>query len=448
VHSRLSRLLAAKTRSGATLLEHADRPLVDYLRSIIPARDATPVTPTLELVARVLEKHLRRLDAPAPAQIAADFLRRPFLQLADNSRVLYDVETFLNNYMSYIACREAHVATLLTQQCSTTKLLSEGAGPVGPAFVELDADVYQVFAESHNVLRVATPSTLRDAEVSLEPLGHKVPGYVHPPLPSAVDQFRGAVFGSAADAIVGMNDAIWRNLRMKAKQPLFFFTEELSCDVVAEALRDSGGAVYRMLFDPDVRETFLAKKRKLVGSPPNLVLRDSTDFFTYRDGVRLRPLRIDGGIFRDAKSGAELELRLDPAALVRALDDRDVFPDLITAYAALVVLPGVTALGGPSQHEYLPVIQSILLETHRENAFMSAAEEANARRDLSRLIGPALLELSARQQRVIRLMSEATDFAAFEDDVLSRTVRESAGQLEYFSYFDKLYARAGMQLDG
>ncbi len=132
-------------------------------------------------------------------------------------------------------------------------------------------------------------------------------------------------------------------------------------------------------------------------------------------------------------------------ALLEGLAARVLYPDLILTYLALVILPGLTAFGGASQHEYLPMIEEIALRAH--DLGVTLPPEVIARsctRGHSALIGPALLELTPSQRKVLLRLSEVTDLDAFEHDVMQRPIRETAGNLAYLRYLDTLYtARLG-----
>jgi hypothetical protein len=105
------------------------------------------------------------------------------------------------------------------------------------------------------------------------------------------------------------------------------------------------------------------------------------------------------------------------------------------------VLPGFTAFGGASQHEYLPHIEEIALRTHDLGVTFPTAVVARSRAHASSaLIGPALLELTSHQRSALLCLSESSDLDAFEREAMQRPIRESAGELNYLRYLDELHA--------
>ncbi len=132
---------------------------------------------------------------------------------------------------------------------------------------------------------------------------------------------------------------------------------------------------------------------------------------------------------------------LRATSLIPLLRRRRLYPDLMLAYIALVLLPGVVAVGGASQQEYLPLIREILISAHRMCPFLTAGDRDRLRSvDYSRMIGPALVELSAPQRHTLLMLSERTHLDEFEADAFGGPLRESAGSLGYLRYLHRLWA--------
>ena len=152
---------------------------------------------------------------------------------------------------------------------------------------------------------------------------------------------------------------------------------------------------------------------------------------------------IEGGDHNAALAAPHVRatIPLTQDALVEGLANRILYPDLIITYLALVVLPGFTAFGGASQHEYLPHIEEIALRTHDLGVTFPTAVVARSRAHASSaLIGPALLELTSHQRSALLCLSESSDLDAFEREAMQRPIRESAGELNYLRYLDELHA--------
>lgn len=444
VSDAVDRLCRIGARCGDLLAQHADQDVLAYLRGSVPVGGGQPPR-ARELLGRVLRK---RVECYAPAEashVAAQFQRAPMLQLADSASLLLDSETFLNNFMYQVACREHHHHHLLVQQCSTIKLLQRRRPPTGPAYVELLADRYKLFDVSTKRLASASVATLKHVEFVFEPAATKLASYANAELPVLADLLRGRGSGSASEAIASANIEIWQRLKMKARNRLHVFHEDLSCDVLAAYLRDASTPVIPLLFDADVRREFLDAKRQRVGRQDNFVLRDTTDFFWLVCGESLHPVRVIGKRHQtliDAYTGQPVDLALQADDVVQALEERRVYPDLILGYACLSLFPGVVAFGGASQQEYLPQITGILLDADARTPFMSSADRARLQHDdLSRLIGPALVELDARQRRALLSLGPQTDLDAFERDVLHQPIRTAVGTGSYFDYLHWLHAR-------
>lgn len=434
------------TAAGRAISQLWERPLVDYLKGILPRRGLAQGSSSRVLL-DVLETHARRdVGAAAARQAVMEFSRVPMIQLADGADLLGDVETILNHLMFQITCRENNISYMWTQQCTTVKALTSRSPLRGPAILETDQDYLQVFGGSIKSLESSNVACMSDVEFTFRPLGRKLPVYAGVACPDLMARFQGRRYERASDGILAANRWMWSQLRVKARKRLLLFGEEVSVDVVRQFLEDDTSLIARILLDPVSRQAFLQARAAVVGAPDNLVLRGSTDFFWGRDGRRLRPLRVCEGdppaLAVVSKGHVRPFVTLSRDALTDRLERGDLYPDLLLGYTVLSLLPGVVAVGGASQHEYLPRIRDVLLLAHELCPVLDSTDHERLREEeYSRLIGPALLELSPRQRRALLSLSTSTRLDDFEADAFRRAIGETAGTFEYLQYFQVLRDR-------
>jgi hypothetical protein len=128
--------------------------------------------------------------------------------------------------------------------------------------------------------------------------------------------------------------------------------------------------------------------------------------------------------------GAPMPVPYERQAFVDALRAGDLHPDRVLTYLVHCLLPGVVAVGGVSQQDYVKLYRRILLETHAEVPFLDTDDLAQVSRpDLSRLGGRSLLSLSREEAPFIRLLGPQTPLGELEARYLDRPVGETIGDL-------------------
>jgi hypothetical protein len=422
------RLSAAGSDLGHQLQRSMDTPLRSYLRSLIPAaQDGPPPVHRLRL-ARAVERYLREHGDRRVDEVCEHLLRVPVIQQADHSNLLLDGETFLNNYLVHLATREAGGRVAITSQCSTMSGLSRRSPVLGPTFLRTRGALVRVVPMSKTALKDSSFCCL--------------PG----PVPMTFDVLEGEL-DVAADPVLGpfvgrpldggprtyrrMNDEIWGALDLDHGVRRVQIDESVVSECVALHLADPSSPVTRLLFDPQARASFVRAKRRLVESPENLTVnRAAPDFFWYRKGARLREVVLDGDGFTIEAGGPPLPVPFEPKAIAEALRAGVLYADRVLAYLVRCLLPGVVAIGGVSQQDYLRLYRRMLLEADAETPILSAAERAVVRRPgLSRLGGRPLLEPTGDELQLIRMLGPATRLADLEDAFLDRPVGVTIGNL-------------------
>ncbi|GFJ89079.1 hypothetical protein [Phytohabitans rumicis] len=345
------RLLSEHGSDLAVQLERAaDLPLREYLRSLVPGPEAWPNVHRMRLV-RAVEGYLVRHGDHDVDAVCDHLLHTPVIQQADHSNLLLDHETFLNNYLFHLASREAGVRVAVTNQCSTVSCLARRTPVLGPTFLRSRASLYSVLPMSKTALKnssfcgIPGPVTMtfdfmegNHPDVATDPVFARLAGHTAPDGPTAYRQ---------------ANDMIWRDLAVDHGVRRVSIDESVVSECVALHLADPDGPVYRLLFDPQVRDAFLRAKRRLVADPSNLTVnRAAPDFVWLRKGPRLHQVELVG-TGPDAQwivetNGAPLPVPFEPAAVIEALRTGVLYADRVLAYLVRCLLPGWSPWAGPA----------------------------------------------------------------------------------------------------
>lgn len=437
------RLAAAGSDLGVQLERVLDLPLRQYLRSLVPEPETQANEHRLRL-ARAVEAYLVRHGDPDVDAVCDQLLRVPVIQQADHANLLLEPETFLHNYLFHLAAREAGARVAVTSQCTTVSCLTRRTPVLGPTFLRTRGALFGVLPLSKTTLKNATFCSLPG------PVTMTFDHLDGPPHDVAGDPVLGSLAGrqapDAPTAYRRANEDIWRGLDVDHGVRRVAIDESVVSECVAAHLADPGSPVSRLLFDPQVRDAFVRTKRRLVADPTNLTVnRAVPDFLWLRKGPRLHQVELVGtgpdAIWLVESNRSPLPVPMEPVAVAAALRAGVLYADRVLAYLVRCLLPGVVAVGGTSQQDYVRLYRRALLETHAEVPFLDRADLDRIRRtDLSRVGGRALLELRGEAFEAVRTLGPGTRLAQLEERFLDRPVGETIGELRCARYLERALA--------
>jgi hypothetical protein len=394
-------------------------------------------------LALALERHLIKAGEPDVEAVCLHLLATPVIQQADHANLLLDVETFLNNFLFHIACREAGVRTALHSQCSTVSCIWKRSPLRGPVFLHTRhalirlVDLSNRQLKAHSFCCLPAPLTLAAQAIAgtapaADPVLVRLTGRC---LPNAPDGFRIC------------NNELWRMFDLDHGIRRVAVDESLVSECLAQHLTDDASPVHRLVFDACVRDCFLQVKRELVRSPDNFAVHHATpDFLWWRSGKRLEKVMIVGrGPSARALVAPHCQLlpvALEPHAIATALRAGHVYADRILAYLVRCLLPGVVAVGGTSQQDYLALYRRMLLEAHRRCPFLEHADVHSIDdRTLSRLGGMPLVELDEGTEELLSWLGPTTPMGELEACFLDRPLYETVGSLRCADYLEPALRR-------
>lgn len=435
----LARLTAAGSDLGYQLTEAFEVPLRIYLRDLIPPRNGLPASRHLQRMTQNLAETLERQGHSDVDSLCSQFMETPVIQQADHSNLLLDEETLLNNLLFAVACREAGVDWMITSQCSTVSCLSRRNPVAGPVFLRTRGRQYNVFSLSKRTYKNASfcalpgPLAIKLKVISGNSLEHQ-----NDPL---LDMMQGRSAEDAPRLYRICNDKIWSALDDRATVPRVGVDEAMTSHLAASHIEDPHSPLHRLLFEAPVRDCFIRIKQRLVNSSRNLCINRATpDFFWYRKAARLVPVILVGNGKKAhfvLESGEPLPIAYNTADITAALRDGHLFVDRIIAYFIRCLLPGVTAVGGTSQQDYVALYQKMMLACQKAAPFMDEEETTCvSRAGASRLGGAPLLELDGEQREILAGLDRKTSLDAFLRPSLERTVGETIGNFDCARYFE------------
>jgi len=441
---RVHRLVAGGSELGVQLARALDTPLRDYLRALVPTPQASPNAHRLRL-ARAVETYLRAQGDADVDAVCDHLLRVPVIQQADHSNLLLDAETFLHNYLFYVASREAGATVAVVNQCSIVSCLARRAPVLGPTFLRSRGGLFGVYSLSKTTLKNSSfcglPGPLEMTFEPLEGTRHDV----------ASDPVLGRLVGLKADdaptAYRVANDMIWRDLDLDHGVRRVQIDEAVVSECVALHVEDPASPVFALLFDPEVRDAFLRAKQRLVADPTNLTVNNaSPDFFWLRKGTRLHQVALvgegAGAQWTVETNGAPLPVPMEPAAVAAALRAGVLYADRILAYLVRCLLPGVVAVGGTSQQDYVALYRRMFVTADAEAPFLDRSDLDRIRQPGHSVAGGRpLLEPYGESLELIRHLGPQTRLADLDEAYLDRPVGETIGELRCVRHLERAIDR-------
>lgn len=427
-------LLQAGSDFGRQLAEFAPTPLREILVQLVDTADLPPPSQHRALVAEAIHRYLESRGDPLAEDAAAALLSHPLIQLADHSNLLFDEETFLNNWLHYLGCRLTGQEFMLVSQCSTVCCLSRRQPVAGPVFLHTRNRMVQIFDHSKRLLKnshfclLPAPMQLQFSDTCIAPL-----------FDGLMDQY----FSSAPEAFRVANTHLWRQLQVDSSVRRVAVDERMTSELLALHL-ERDGALRRLLFDPKVRETFLKVKRAYVQTRENLgINRALPDFLWLAQGTRLHEVRWEPTEPTWHTTPVPLPIPWTPEAISSALRSGQAYGSRLLAYTVRCMLPGVVALGGSVQQDYVQAYRRILLTTDAEQPFLDNTERtALAWTGSSRLAGRPLVEPDEAIHTQLQNLGPQSDLRALEASLLDVPVGATIGTLSAMSFYEEILSKA------
>ncbi|MEK7517622.1 MAG: hypothetical protein AAB583_03665 [Patescibacteria group bacterium] len=429
-----------KTRLGLLLEEIKDRPIGEYSLGLVsvPHRENSQIRSSRNLVMKSMDIQLSgQFPKGKVYDILDQYATHPVIQTGDHCELIYDPQTFLNNFIYHMGASRLDLKFLLTQQCSTPRMIQYRNPLIGPGVLKLPEGDYRLVNRSKKSLIRSNVATVGQVTYTMKP---ETPG-VHTPLPQILQEMKGTKFQSAVEAFLFTNNLIWNSIKMDRKQNLVLFDESLSSDIVAGMIEDSHHPLRSLLFDPECSRVFREEIDQFAKSPECLMIKTTTDFFwgKHKEALVALQLSEDGTYLRARIKEQGFQLEFNPKSIANALRSRVLYPNLFISMLAISIFPGNTVIGGASQYEYAPEVQKILKSTIARLGLLTTSETNDVTvSNLSRMAN--VVSLSHPICGEILRMDKGTDFSQWESELASSTVGRALGDYSNFDYFNSYFA--------
>ncbi|WP_246810679.1 hypothetical protein [Ensifer sp. ENS09] len=354
-----------------------ERPLEDYAATVFDAVKVQAACRVrlhaMELLCRCVERAARRSGfADEEARRASHQLASaPVLQTGPHCFLLPEPVALYTHLFSLMGLEAHGLEWYITYHASTVSFAEKAKK--GPGWLWLEGEALNVFGlprsrmDSFSVCGLSGPYrfALTNAQGQLAP--NAAAAHLLCELPSGE-------FASAADAIGGANQMLWRR-RLSSSVKLLQLDDLDIADLVADHLEDPASWLSAgFIRNRAVAESVLDTIDQLNTGPWKGWVRRTTDFFWGTDKGRIVPLRLRDNVLR-TKNQADFEVQFRPESLVAALRQRVLAPNLFLVFLVTSIMPGVRVLGGCRQVIYYPLMRYLAAKAFARSGELEVWEE-------------------------------------------------------------------------
>ncbi|WP_375166029.1 hypothetical protein [Rhizobium redzepovicii] len=287
----------------------------------------------------------------------------PVLQTGPHLHLLIEPDAFYTHLFSLMGLRSHGRRCYISYGCSTVKFVERGRK--GPAWLQIDGQAINVFGLSRSkMIPYSILGRNNGYSFQLQNVDRSGPDS------EAICCLRrilpGDEFPSAAEAIKAANLRLWKRY-FDAEIDFLQLDDHDVADLVRDHLCDDQSWLRtRLIEDISFAARLLDCIDRLADTAWRGWLKNSTHFFWGCIDGRLFPLWLDGTILRP--SGAEeFRIEFSAAALIEALANGRIVPNLLLMFIVTSILPGVRALGGSRHTVYYPLMRWAFCEALRSD---------------------------------------------------------------------------------
>jgi hypothetical protein len=280
-------------------------------------------------------------------------LASPVLQTGPHCLLFIEPDAFYTHLFSLLGLK-AHGRKWYVSYCVSTTSFTE-AGKKGPGWLQLEGESLNLFGlprrrmDGRSICCLNGPYRFRLTNPKGEVAPNASAARILADLPS--DEF-----ASAAEAIKGANQVLWRR-KFASPVRLLQLDDFDIADLVADHLEDPQSWMSTSFVgDGVVAKCILNAIDGLNAGPWNGWVRRTTDLFWRMEHDRVVPLRLEKNALKsNGSSRFEVQFRSDD--LAKALRTRAILPSLFTVFLVISILPGTRVLGGCRQAIYYPLMR-------------------------------------------------------------------------------------------
>lgn len=325
---------------------------VDPFRSERPERNEA-----MNRLSKCIERAALRagFEAEDARNASLQILASPVLQTGPHCLLLIEPDAFYTHLFSLLGLK-AHGRKWHINYCVSTTSFME-AGKKGPGWLQVEGESLNLFGlprrrmDGRSICCLNGPFRFALANPKGEAAPTASAARLLADLPT--DEFP-----SAAEAIKGANQALWRR-KFASPVNLLQLDDFDIADLVADHIEDPQSWMSRSFIgDGAVAKWILDAIDGLNAGPWSGWIRRTTDLFWRMESDRVVPLRLQGNTLESGGSSS-FQIEFSPDSLAKALRAREILPSLFTVFLVISILPGTRVLGGCRQTIYYPLMRHL-----------------------------------------------------------------------------------------
>ncbi|MBB3747234.1 hypothetical protein FHX10_006790 [Rhizobium sp. BK591] len=341
------------------IAEFRQQSLADYARTVF---DAEPHASSSDVRCHAVELLQRCILRAAgnwgfsdrrARSIAVEIGNAPVMQSGPHLHLLIEPDAYYTHLFSLMGLKAHRRSAYVSYAVSTVKFVERGRK--GPGWLKLGGEAINLFGLSRSQMIpysiLAQNGPYRFILKNFDRTDGD--GELVERLRSILPQHE---FSSAALAIKQANAFLWKQY-FDADIDFLQIDDDDVADLVVEHLQDGTSWLARNLFgDRRFVQVLLASVEVLAEGPWQDWLKNTTDLFWGSDRGHLFPLRVAGSRL-EARGAEAFSLEFAADAIIEALQERKIIPNLLLMFIVTAILPGVRVLGGSRHTVYYPLMR-------------------------------------------------------------------------------------------
>ncbi|WP_247221458.1 hypothetical protein [Shinella oryzae] len=282
-----------------------------------------------------------------------ELVASPVLQTGPHCLLLFEPDAFYTHLFSMMGLM-AHNRNWYISYFASTSGFSERAKK-GPGWLRVGGEPLNLFGVPRNRMDSSSIGCLNG------PYRYALTNAKGESAPNAdaaclLANLPSAEFASAAEAIKAGNRDLWRRTFSQSIRLLQLDDFDVA-DLIADHLEDPTSWISsQFIGNRTIANSILTALDDLQAGPWAGWIRRTTDFFWRISENRVTPLHLKGDALI-SDNAPTFSVRFRPDAIAAALRNRLILPNLLLAFLAISILPGVRVLGGFRQVVYYPLMR-------------------------------------------------------------------------------------------
>ncbi len=308
----------------------------------------------------------RQFDSKTACDAIEQFQQYPVIQTGPHCQLLAEPSTFYTSIFSAIGAKSTNQKFFFNYTCSTITL--DGACKHGPGWLNIDDNHVNIFNLSRKALaRTSVCSAPGPVSFAMKTDSQNLNEKGDKFYKNLIELTDLGEFDSIPEAFRIGNLYLWKKWSQHDTPMPLYFDDNVMAKLLRSHLTDPQSFVYKLLFSGTLLNTVQEKLIIESKTPTGNMLPNPRIFFLSPRKNKMRNMVLSGKVLKEYGNEGGNSIQFSQESLLKAIDERVLFPGLFLIFLMISLLPNVKVFGGLHQLAYYDLWRKILIEFCREN---------------------------------------------------------------------------------